>query len=124
MLQVYSNNIEVAENTPIPLNNVVLKKGCTAEVSGVATIALNKCGVYCIMVNSSSATAATIQLYENGVAQPQAESVGASASFNTYVQVESNNTRCPCSAPKTIQIVNTGAETTFTNFNVLVTKVV
>lgn len=125
MLEVYSLNQTVESLTPIPFTNVTLKKGCTAELSGTTTIQLNKCGVYMIAVDTSSATATTIELYKNGVAQEQAQSTGTTPNFTTLVQVSENNTCCPCSSPTTIQILNaTDAEATFTNANVVVTKLV
>ena len=125
MLEVYSLNQTVGSLDPIPFTNVTLKKGCTAELSGTTAIQLNKCGVYMIAVDTSSATATTIELYKNGVAQEQAQSTGTSPNFTTLVQVSENNTCCPCSSPTTIQILNaTDAEATFTNANVVVTKVV
>lgn len=125
MLEVYSLNQTVGSLEPIPFTNVALRKGCTAELSGTSTIQLNKCGVYMIAVDASSATATTIELYKNGVAQEQAQSTGTSPNFTTLVQVAENNTCCPCSSPTTIQIVNADdAEATFTSVNVVVTKLV
>lgn len=124
MIQVYSTNITVAANTAIPLNNVAFKKGCTAELNGTSTISLNKCGVYMVSFDASSATSTTVQLFVNGVAQPQAQATGTNPSFVTLVSVGENNTCCPCSAPTVIQFMNTGAEATFTDFNVVVTKVI
>lgn len=123
MLEAYSLNIAVAANANVPLNNVSLKKGCTAEISGTATIALNKCGVYMVEVDCSTATSTTIQLYKDGVAQPQAQGTGNTPSFTTLVSVGENNNCCPCTAPVALQIRNTTA-TTFTDFNVVVTKIV
>ena len=48
MLEAYSENIELDANSFIPFNNVVVKKGCSAEFSGPSTIQLNKAGVYVI----------------------------------------------------------------------------
>ena len=125
MLEVYSINATVGSLEPIPFSNVSLKKGCTAELSGTSTIQLNKCGVYMIECDCSSATATTIQLYKNGVAQDQAQSTGTTPNFTTLVQVSENNSCCPCSAPTTVQILNaTETEATFTNANVVVTKIV
>ena len=122
MLEVYSVNIDVGANTYVPLNNVSYKKGCTAELSGTSTISLNKCGVYMVACDCSAETSTTIQLYKNGVAQPQAQGTGGAVSFVTLVSVDENNTCCPCSAPVNLSILNTTA-TTFTDFNVVVTKV-
>ena len=107
MLEVYSTNIDVAADTAIPFQNVSLKKGETAELSGTSTIKLNKCGVYMIAVDASAEASTTIQLYKNGVAQPQAQSTGITPSFVTLVQVSENNCGCPCSSPVTLQVVNT-----------------
>ena len=122
MLEVYSTNVEVAADTAIPFQNVALKKGCTAELSGTSTIQLNKCGVYMVSCDASAEASTTIQLYKNGVAQPQAQSTGITPSFVTLVQVSENNCGCPCKAPVSLQVVNTTA-TTFTDCNVCVTKV-
>ena len=73
----------------------------------------------------SSATAATIQLYQDGVALPQAQSVGTSPSFTTLIQVKEDNTCCPCTSPSIIQVKNpTTASETFTDANIVITKVV
>ena len=123
MLEAYSLNIDVAANAAIPFNNVHVEKGCTAVLPSPSTIQLNKCGVYMVAVDASAAAAATIQLYRDDVAQPQAISTGTSPSFITLVQVDHNNScNCPCSRPTTIQ-VKTPAETTFTDANIVVTKV-
>lgn len=124
MLEVYSLNVTAASDSAIPLNNVSYKKGCTATIEGASSIALNKCGVYMVSVDASSAAAATVQMYKNGIAQAQAQSTGTTPNFTTLVAVDENNTCCPCSAPTVIQFVNTGAEATFADFNVVVTKVI
>ena len=125
MLEVYSLNVTVPADTAIPLNNVSLKKGCTAVPSGASSIALNKCGVYMVACDASAEASTTIQLFKNGVAQPQAQSTGGTPAFTTLVQVEENNGCCACESPTVIQVVNTGtAEATFSQVNVAVTKVV
>ena len=121
MLEAYSLNQTVGANTAIPFNNTSIKKGCTAELSGVSSISLNKCGVYMIAFDGVAGTATTVQLYKDGVAQPQAQSTGTAISFVTLVQVDHNNCGC-CSSPVTVRLVNTTAAT-FTNCNVCVTKV-
>ena len=123
MLEVYSTELEVAANTIVPFQNVSLKKGCTAELSGTGTIKLNKCGVYMVSCNASAETATTIQLYKDGVAQPQAQGTGATPSFTTLVQVAENNSCCPCASAVSLQLFNDTA-TTFTDINISVTKVV
>ena len=124
MLEAYSLNVTVAADAAVPFDNVSLEKGCTAILQSPSTIALNKCGVYMVSVDASSAAATTIQLYKDGVAQPQAQSTGLNPHFETLVQVSHNNCGCCCSSPTNIQVLNTGdAEATFTNINVVITKV-
>lgn len=123
MLQAYSLNVTVPANTSVPFNNVTLEKGCTANLQSVNTIQLNKCGVYYVNVDASSATASTIQLFKDGVALPQAQSTGTASNFTCLVQVDKNNSCCACSSPVTLQVKNpTTASETFTDVNVVVTK--
>ena len=123
MLQAYSLNVEVPAETAIPFKSVKTNKGCSTELSGNSTIQLNECGVYKVHFDGSTAASGTVELYVNGVAQPQAQSTGTSLGFDTLVQVPKNNCNCPCSSPTVIQILNTGeAAATFTNANVVVTK--
>lgn len=125
MLEVYSLNVEVAADSAVPFNNVSLKKGCTATLSGNATINLNKCGVYMVSCDGSAEATTTIQLYKNGVAQPQAQSTGGTPAFVTLVQVDEDNSCCACASPTTLQVVNVGAAAaTFTDINVCITKVI
>ncbi len=124
MLEAYSLNIEVGADTAIPFNNVSIEKGCTTTLQSPSTIALNKSGMYMVSVDGSSAAASSIQLYKDGVAQPQAQSTGLNPGFVTLVQVTHNNCGCCCSSPTTIQVLNIGdAAATFTNINVCVTKI-
>ena len=123
MLEAYSTNVTVTANGAIPFNNVTIEKGCTARLSAPATIELNKCGVYMVAVDASATASNTIQLYKDGVAEPQAQSTGSSLSFVTLVQVDRNNCNCNCcTSPVTIKIVATSAGT-LTSANVCVTKV-
>lgn len=122
MLEAYGLNITVAENAPVPFADVSIRKGCSAILSAPATISLNTCGVYMVSFDASSATAVTVQLYKDGVAQPQAQSTGTSPNFTTLVQVDHNNNGCVCSSPTTIQIVALDAGT-LTDANLVVTKV-
>ena len=124
MLEAYSLNVTTLAGGMIPFNNITLKKGCTAELSSPATVQLNKCGIYMIEVDASAAASATIQLYLNGVAQPQAQSTGTSPSFTTLVQATDNNSKCcPCSAPTNVSVISTTAST-YADVNIVVTKVV
>ena len=75
-----------------------------------------------VSVDASAEASTTLQLYKDGVAQPQAQSTGLTPSFTTLVQVDKNNSCCACSSPTTIQIHNSTA-TTLTNANITVTKI-
>lgn len=123
MIEVYSTDIDVIADAFIPFQNVALKKGCTAELSGTSTIKLNKCGVYMVSCDASASEATTIQMYKDGVAVPQAQSTGGTPAFVTLVQVNENNTNCPCTSPVSLQISSDTA-VTFTDINVVVTKIV
>lgn len=122
MLEAYSVNVAVGANANIPFNSTTLIKGCTATKPSADTFDLNSCGVYMVSVDASTATSTTIQLYKDGVAQPQAQSTGLSPSFTTLVQVDHNNSNCCCDSPTVIQIRNTTAGT-FTDANICITKV-
>ena len=124
MLEGYSLNVAVPANSPVPFNNVTIEKGCTARIISPTTIVFNERGVYMVACDGSAAAASTIQLYKDSVAQPQAQSVGTTPNFITFVQVDrNNNPNCCCSSPITVQIYNpTDAEETFTNINVCVSK--
>ena len=122
MLEIYNTNVEVGANAVVPFENVSIKKGCTAELSGTGTIKLNRCGVYMVSVDASAEASTTLQLYKNGIAQAQAQSTGGTPAFTTLVQVSENNSNCPCASAVSLQIMNTTA-TTLTNVNCVVTKV-
>lgn len=123
MLEAYSVNIAVPADTLIPFNSVAIEKGNTAILSSPTTVQLNRCGVYMVSFDGTTGTSTTVQLTKNGILQPQAQSTGTQPSFTTLVQVAENNTCCPCSAPTTIGIQNTTAGT-FTNANIVVTKII
>lgn len=138
MIEVFSNGVSVASGVAIPLENVSILKGKTVINSGTRTIQFNKGGIYKVDVNATgvSTTATTgeitIQLMQNGVLSPAAISsetvANATAShalsFSTLVQVPNDNCNCCCkSMPTIITIMNQGVATTFSNINVVVTKV-
>lgn len=136
MLEVYSKNVTVAADASVPLNNSVLLKGTSALLQGATTIQLNKCGVYQVAVSAvaigSAAGDIVLQLSKDGVLQPQAISSATAAdatssipmSFITLVQVPQNNCpNCLCSAPTTINFVNTGIEAEYSTFDVVVTRI-
>ena len=122
MLEAYSLNVAVEADYYVPFNSTSIIKGCTATKPSADTIDLNKCGVYMVSVDASAEASTTLQLYKDGVAQPQAQSTGLTPSFTTLVQVDKNNSCCACSSPTTIQIHNSTA-TTLTNANITVTKI-
>ena len=124
MIEVYSNNVTVAEDAAIVWNDVNIKKGCTAELSAPATINLNKCGVYMVECNANPTASATIQLFKDDVAVPQTESTGVSPAFATLVQVAQNNGCACCASPTRLQVRNVGTSSaTFTAINLVVTKI-
>lgn len=134
MLQGYSSNLTVAANTAFPFNNTVVDKGCAETLSAPATIQLNKRGVYLVKVDGFATGAAagedTIQLYVNGVAQPQAVSsatlitTGATNfGFNSLIQVATNNCPCNCIAsPTVLQVMNGDGALTDAHINIVITK--
>lgn len=122
MLEAYSLNVAVASDSAVPFNSTSVLKGCTATHPSANTFELNKCGVYKVSFDASLTGSTTLQLFKNGVAQPQAQATGANPSFTTLVQVSENNSCCCCSSPTTIQIMNTGSEATLANANIVIDK--
>ena len=136
MLQVYSDNLEVAANTAFSFNNVVVDKGCGENLSAPGTIQLGKRGVYLVEMDGfatpDAATAVTVQLVVNGVAQPQAISSFVPAAvtdtrtfgFKTFVRVLENNCNCNClTSPTTLQFINGDTALSDAHINVVVTKI-
>ena len=134
MLQIYSTNLEVAANAAYPLNTVSLEKGSAIVTSGAASIQLNRCGLYKVTcdayANPAAAGPVSIQMYKNGIPQPEAISlftgtVGTidTLGFETLVQVSENNTRCCCTAPTVLQFINGDTAVTGAHINITVTKV-
>ena len=134
MIELYSTNVQVNEGNSIPLNNISIIKGSTAVHSAPATIQLNKKGIYAVSCNATVEGAAAgvvgIQLAKNNVLQPGISSqVTAAAdslyplSFYCLVQVKEDNTCCCNTSPTLLQVMNTGGEATYTNINVVVTKI-
>ena len=136
MLQVYSDNLAVTANTVFPFNNVVVDKGCAENLSAPATIQLNQRGVYLVEMDGfatpEAATAVSVQLYVNGIPQPQAISTFVPASvtdtrtfgFKTFVRVLENNCNCNClTSPTTLQFMNGETEVSEAHINVVITKI-
>lgn len=133
MIQVYSSDVTVDANGVFPLNSIRVNKGSYAELVGSA-IQLDKCGVYMVEVDASLTPSAAgtvgIQMFKDGVAQPQAYSyftgavdTAGSASFMTYVQVPQNNSPCCCSSPTFVTINNVSEESVTGRINVCVSKI-
>lgn len=137
MIQAYSNNITVGTSQNIPFSIVYVIKGCTVEQQNLTNFIFNRRGVYLVSVDATGNTTGTsgnivLQLFKNGVAQPQAFTSAASTaladveslSFETLVQVEDDNALCCCSKePTNIQIQNTGVAAQFGHINIVITKI-
>lgn len=136
MLQVYSSNLAVDANAVFPFNNVVVDKGCGEALSAPATIQLNKQGIYLVEMDGfatpDAATEVTVQLYVNGVAQPQAITSFVPAAvtdtrtfgFKTFVRVLENNCQCNClTSPTTLQFMNGETALSEAHINVVITKI-
>ena len=134
MLQAYSSNITITAGSAIPFNNVIIDKGCAEKLTAPATIEIDKRGVYMVKVDGfgvgGAADEETIQLYINGVAQPQAQSqftiaAGDTSNFGfaTLIQVSENNCPCNCySSPTVLQVRAEGSDLTEANINIVVTR--
>lgn len=136
MLQVYSSNLAVEANTVFPFNNVVVDKGCGENLSAPGTIQLNQRGIYLVEMDGfathDAATAVSVQLMVNGVAQPQAITSFTPASvtdtrafgFKTFVRVLENNCNCNLlTSPTTLQFMNGATALTDAHINVVITKI-
>ncbi len=134
MVEMYSLNIDVAENGSIPFNSVKVLKGSSVMHTAPATVQFNKRGVYMVQVEASATPAAagdvSIQLAKNGVLDQSAYSITTGAAdetttlgFTTLVQVRQDNTCCCVTSPTTIQIINTGLAVTFPIVRIIVTKI-
>ena len=136
MIQVYSDNLAVAANTAFTFNNAVLDKGRAEQLSAPATIQLNKAGVYLVEMDGfatpDTATAVTIQLLVNGIAQPQAISSFVPASitdtrtfgFKTFIRALENDCQCNVlTSPTTLQFINGDTALSEVHINVVITKI-
>ena len=74
-----------------------------------------------VSFDGSATAVSTVQLYKDGVLQPQAQSMGSSLGFDTLVQVSEDNTPCCCTSPVTLQIM-VPSPSTFSVANVNITK--
>ena len=136
MLQVYSSNLSLEAGQAFPFNNAVVDKGCAENLSAPATIQLNKQGIYLVEMDGfatpDAATEVTVQLFVNGVAQPQAISSFVPAAvtdtrtfgFKTFVRALENNCNCNClTSPTTLQFMNGDTALSDAHINVVITKI-
>lgn len=131
MLEVYSKNVTVAEDSDVPFNNAKLIKGCYESLLGAGSLQFNHCGVYHLTCNGSVSGTGdlTIQVNKNGVPQPETVTpitgtADADIPFaiDTFIQVP-NSGRCCCQTPVEITIHNAGVEAVFALIDVKVVKV-
>lgn len=135
MLQAYSSNLSMAADAAFPFNNLVVDKGECETLSAPSSIQLNQRGVYLVEVDGfgtgADAGDATVQLYINGVAAPQAISSFTTAAGNVYdfgfktlIQVAANNCPCNCaSSPTVLQVMNGAEALTDAHINIIATKI-
>jgi len=129
MIEAYSNNIDVAAGSSIPLNNVSLQAGSTVTLVGASTVRLNCPGIYCISMDGyaepSEAGDVTIQLVKDGINLTQAVSTftGATGDSNTFHFDAKVKIPCQCAVPSEIQFLNSGVGVTGLHINVSVTKI-
>ena len=137
MIQIYANNVAVADGSTIPFNTATFFKGNTAVPLGNGTFALNKKGVYLVKVDGYATAAAAgtfgVQIAVNGVPRLDAinqmtvaaAAIGNAATEALVVVPESN---CPCDCTSTATtvsvIIPTGTvDVTEGHFNLIITKV-
>lgn len=134
MLQAYSSNLTVPATTPYAFNSDTLRKGCTAVLVSPSTIQLNKRGIYLVecdgFATPAAATDVSVQLYQNGVARPDAISTftGVADTANTfgfkaYVMVAQDNCCNSFNVPTTIQVMNGDTDVTDAHINICVSKI-
>lgn len=134
MIQSYSQNVTVAQNSAIPFNSTFTKGGTVQQV-GAGTFQFNKKGLYilhfdAVVAQSTTAGNITVQMFKDGVAAPEAVTQASSTaatdieaiSFTTRVQVPFDNTDCCNVAPTTVQLRNIGVPALFSQANVVITK--
>ena len=122
----------VVANEALAFDVTKVKTGCTVtHTDGSVSFSLNKPGFYFITFNGdvSVATAGEveIQLFENSSAVPGASASATAAidtvypfSFSTIVQVRPSC--CACDNNVALTVVNSGVDATYTNANLVITK--
>lgn len=118
MLQIYSNDIDLDVPATgaayVPFNNVSKAKGCDSRLIAPGTVQIDRQGVYHVSVTGTAAGTAGdyfVQLYVNGVAQPEtlkrvtlAAAAYSTLALDDYVTVRCNNTNCCYSSPTLVQL--------------------
>ena len=137
MIDSYSNTsqaIATGANIPFAINSI--QTGCTVTHSaGSTTFSLNKPGFYFVTFNGTGAVSGadagniTVTMQNNGTSVPGATATVTSASstdirslsFSKLIKVSPSC--CAINNSTNLTFNNTGAATTFTNVNVVITKV-
>ena len=134
MIERYSQNVTVNSGSNVPFEITSLDKGSYETANGASSINLNHCGVYRVTLNGtvtpSEAGTFGVQLFKNGVAvadtltQITAEASSLyNFSFTKFIQVDKNNSSCPCSSPTVINVTNTGVASVYNIVKIDVDKV-
>lgn len=137
MIDSYSNisqAITTGANIPFAINSI--QTGCTVTHSaGSTTFSLNKPGFYFVTFNGTGAVSGadagniTVTMQNNGTSVPGATATVASASstdirslsFSKLIKVSPSC--CAVNNSTNLTFNNAGAAATFTNVNVVITKV-
>lgn len=137
MIDSYSNTsqaIAAGANIPFAINSI--QTGCTAtHIAGSTTFSLNRPGFYFVTFNGTGAITGatagnvTVSMLNNGVLVPGATATTNSASatdirsvsFSKLIQVKPSC--CAVNNSTNLTFNNAGLAATFTNVNVVITKV-
>lgn len=121
---INTTNTALTAGQIIPLSQKVIK-GCTATLNSNA-ISLNAKGTYMITVNAdfiaTGAGIATLQLFNNGVAIPDAKSAVTSTAGGTVTQSFTTIIQVPCPVLGNNLTLTESVAGTLTNASVIVTK--
>ena len=122
--------VEVGGSVSFDVNRILT--GCTiTHTEGTPSFKLNKSGYYFVSFNTDVTGATgdvTVQLLSNGVAVPAAEATTslaaatdtANVSFSTIIKVLPSCTMID--NLQTLTLSNTGLEATYSNINIVITK--
>lgn len=126
MLQaINTTNVALVANQLVPLTQK-LRKGCNATLSS-NTIALNDKGIYMVSVNAdfiaTDAGDAVLQLFNNGVAIPEAKSTVTATAGGTVTQSFTTLVQVNCPITTTNLTLTESVAGTLINASVVVTRV-